>query len=236
MAFRVDGILVQAELNGPLTINFGSQPMVSDTLKTSWIPINDNYGFNCLDTVDFDLDGVEDAIAIFSWGGFGSGWAYGYLCVSSKTRKAYLYESFAGSNYWNNGDYKLPEIKKPFFLLETPDFMPEFSVKIAGEPLSHPECISFLFTQVWNGDGFSYQPIKEFYKGILPIVEAQFAKAAAEPDPNPVKKESYRLIIEDYRKAMQGMPVSLASRKSSTWKLLKEFKPEPAAAHELRKR
>jgi hypothetical protein len=120
----------------------------------------------------------------------------------------------------------MPEIRKPYFLLEIPDFMPRFQVNIEGEALTHPECISFLFTHVWNGDGFSYQAIREFYQGILPIVEARLAEAEYEPYPNPEKREFYRLIVRDYRKVAQGLPISSESRKSTAWKLLKKFKPE----------
>jgi hypothetical protein len=227
MVFRVDRILVQAELKDGFILSFGSQQVVSSGLKTSWIPINDNYGFSGLEAVDFDLDGIEDAIATFTWGGWGSGWANGHICVSSKTRKAYLYESFSGNNYWHSGVYKMPEIRKPFFILEIPDFMPQFSVKVEGDPVSHPDCISFLFTQVWNGNGFSYKPITEFYKKLLPIVEDRLSKALPWSRYEPVKKEFYKLIVEDYRRAAQGFPVSADTRKSSNWRLLKEFNPEP---------
>jgi hypothetical protein len=227
VVFRVDGIPVQAELKGELILTVGSQRVVSSELKTSWIPINDSYGFEDLQIVDFDQDRIEDAVATFTWGGGGSGWAVGHLCVSSKTRKAYLYESFTGSNYWNNEEYEFPEIRNPFYILEIPDWMPRFQVKGGVTSLSHPESVSFVFTHVWNGNGFSYKPIAELYKKILPKVKDIYAKALVEPEPEPGKKAFYQLILEDYRKAAEGLKVSIETQQSSDWQLLKEFNPVP---------
>ena len=42
--------------------------------------------------------------------------------------------------------------------------MPRFSVNVEIDPVLHPDRISFLFTHGWNGDGFSYRPVREFYK------------------------------------------------------------------------
>jgi hypothetical protein len=226
VAFSVDGIPVQAELKGSLILSVGNQRIDSSKLKTGWIPINDGNGFNGLQTVDFDQDGIEDAVATFTWGGGGSGWAVGYICVSSKTRKAYVYESFTGLNYWHGGAYIFPEIPNPFYILEIPDWMPEFKVKGEGG-ITHPESVSFVFTHTWNGNGFSYKPIEEFYKKLLPKVQDIYAKALVEPEHEPVKTAIYQLLLEDYSKAAQGLPVSSRTRKSSTWHLLKEFNPVP---------
>jgi hypothetical protein len=215
VVFRVDGILVQAELKGDLT---------EDRMD----PINDGYGFDDLQTVDFDQDGIEDAVAIFTWGGGGSGWAVGHICISSKTRKAYFYESFTGLNYWLQEGYEFPEIRNPFYILEIPDGMPEFHVKKEERSsVTHPEEVSFVFTHVWNGDGFSYQPIAEFYKNILPKIEGIYSKALVEPEAESGKITVYKMILEDYRKAAQASSVSIETQKSSTWHLLKEFDPVP---------
>ena len=227
VVFRVDGIPVQAELKGDLILSVGSQRVVSRELKTGWIPINDGYGFDDLQTVDFDQDGIEDAVATFTWGGGGSGWAVAHICVSSKTRKAYLYESFTGANYWMGSGFEFPEILNSFYILEIPDWMPRFKIKAANDVdgLTHPENVSFVFTQVWNGKGFSYKPIAELYKKLLPRLNDICAEALVER--NPIKIALYKLLIEDYRKAARGLPVSIETQKSSHWNLLKEFNPVP---------
>jgi hypothetical protein len=222
VVFRIDGIPIQAELKDDLILRVGNQRVISSELKTGWIPINDSYGFEDLQIVDFDQDGIEDAIATFTWGGGGSGWAVGHICVSSKTRKAYLYESFSGLNYWNQEGYEFPEIRNLFYILEVPDWMPEFKVK-EGEGVTHPDSVSFVFTHVWNGDGFSYKPITEFYKKVLPKVKDLYAKALVTPEREPSKIACYKLLTEDYCKAAQGLPVGIETRKSSSWHLLKEF-------------
>jgi len=105
--------------------------------------------------------------------------------------------------------------------------MPGFKLYGAEDGLSHPETVSFVFTHVWNGDVFSYKPIAEFYKKILPKVKAIYSKALVEPDAESGKIHFYRLILEDYRKTAQGLPVSTVTRESSNWRLLKEFNPVP---------
>jgi len=65
VVFRVDEIPVQAELKDNLILSFGNQRVDSSELETGWIPINGNYGFDGLQTVDFDQDGIEDAVATF---------------------------------------------------------------------------------------------------------------------------------------------------------------------------
>jgi hypothetical protein len=225
--FRVDGIPVQADLKGGLTVIFGGQRITSDKLNNAWIPMNDNYGFSDLLTVDFDQDGISDAVVTFTWGGWGSGWGIGHICVSSKTRKAYIYETFSGNNYWHNNGYNFPVIQRPFCILEIPDWMPDFSVKAAGDSVSHSDQVSFIFTQVWDGDGFSNKPVIEFYKKLLPEVKEFLVKERAEKYPEPVKLAFYKLIIEEYRKAAQGLPISKETKKTSSWRLLKAFNPEP---------
>jgi hypothetical protein len=147
--------------------------------------------------------------------------------VSSKTRKAYIYETFSGNNYWHNNGYNFPVIQRPFCILEIPDWMPDFSVKAAGDSVSHSDQVSFIFTQVWDGDGFSNKPVIEFYKKLLPEVKEFLVKERAEKYPEPVKLAFYKLIIEEYRKAAQGLPISKETKKTSSWRLLKAFNPEP---------
>lgn len=173
--------------------------------------------------IDFDRDNINDFVVGMVFSGMGSSGSAMYFIVSSSTRKAWLYfQSSGGNGYWAGTTSQLPEIKQPFIIYEELDYMPRFP-GIEDVDMAHPEEIGFIFTRVWDGNGFSYRPITEFYNALLSQVEQAIKN---EEDKN--IRRMYERIEVDFRKAANGQEISQETMQSSLWKLIKVFDTEPA--------
>ena len=172
--------------------------------------------------IDFDGDHINDFVVGMVFSTMGSSASAMYFIVSSSTRKAWLYlQSSGGNGYWAGITAPLPEIKEPFIIYEELDYMPRFP-GIEDVVMVHAEEMGFIFTRVWDGDGFSYRPVTEFYKALLP----QVGQAIKEGDNKDIQR-LYKRIEVDFKKAANGQEISSETMQSSLWKLIKAFDTEP---------